>query len=61
LVNKVADSQWLDRADRGGTLRIPWQGTEEGERKKEIQHAWECEEMLCLRRGIASRNVGAWE
>ena len=33
LTGKVVGSQWLDRADRGGTFRIPRLGTEKKEEK----------------------------
>ena len=44
MVNKDAGSQWLVRADRGGTFRIPWawdQEEKEGEGDPSCQQSVE--------------------
>jgi hypothetical protein len=48
LKNKDADSQRLGGADRGGTFRIPGQGTEEGGRRKRSAMPGEGEPRGCI-------------
>lgn len=51
LVNNVASSQWLGRADKGRTFRIPRQGTGRKWRKEEFLRVGEGgEETQHLRR-----------